>query len=245
MTTNNAVNTSLAGQTGTGTFVGSTSPTIATPIITGFTPTRQILTTGSSSTYTTPTNCRWIHIRMVGAGGGGSGSTTAGGQGTEGGAGADTVFNSITASGGSGGRKNDISPAGGAGGAASGGNILNIPGQAGFGVYTGGAAAVVQSGTAGGSNPLGFGGCQSGTTNAGQAGQGYGSGGQGGGNAAASTGGTGGGAGGYIEHVIVSPSATYTYTVSNTGGTAGTAGTGGQNGAAGAPGLIIVEEFYI
>jgi hypothetical protein len=33
MATNNAVNTSLSGQTGTGTFVGSTSPTLTTPTI--------------------------------------------------------------------------------------------------------------------------------------------------------------------------------------------------------------------
>ncbi|CAB4127075.1 hypothetical protein UFOVP260_30 [uncultured Caudovirales phage] len=37
MATNNAVNTSLSGQTGTGTFVGATSPTIGTLIINGFT----------------------------------------------------------------------------------------------------------------------------------------------------------------------------------------------------------------
>ena len=33
MATNNAVNTSLAGQTGTGTFVGATSPTLVTPVL--------------------------------------------------------------------------------------------------------------------------------------------------------------------------------------------------------------------
>lgn len=33
MATNNAVNTGLSGQTGTGNFVGSTSPTIVTPVI--------------------------------------------------------------------------------------------------------------------------------------------------------------------------------------------------------------------
>jgi hypothetical protein len=33
MATNNAVNTSLSGQTGTGTFVGSTSPTLVTPTL--------------------------------------------------------------------------------------------------------------------------------------------------------------------------------------------------------------------
>lgn len=33
MTTNNSVDVSLAGQTGTGTFVGSTSPTLVTPVL--------------------------------------------------------------------------------------------------------------------------------------------------------------------------------------------------------------------
>lgn len=33
MTTNNAVNVNLSGQTGTGTFVGSTSPTLVTPTL--------------------------------------------------------------------------------------------------------------------------------------------------------------------------------------------------------------------
>jgi hypothetical protein len=33
MTTNNAVNTTLSGQTGTGSFVGSTSPTLVTPTL--------------------------------------------------------------------------------------------------------------------------------------------------------------------------------------------------------------------
>ena len=33
MATNNSVNTSLSGQTGTGTFVGSTSPTLVTPAL--------------------------------------------------------------------------------------------------------------------------------------------------------------------------------------------------------------------
>lgn len=33
MATNNAVNTTLSGQTGTGTFVGSTSPTLVTPAL--------------------------------------------------------------------------------------------------------------------------------------------------------------------------------------------------------------------
>jgi hypothetical protein len=53
--------------------------------------------------------------------------------------------------------------------------------------------------------------------------------------------GQGGGAGGYVEKLITSPAATYTYTV-GTGGAGGAAGTlAGGNGAAG---IIIVDEFY-
>lgn len=89
MTTNNAVNTTLAGQTGTGTFVGSTSPTLVTPLL--GTPTSGVLTnttgggglrsfqfftTGTAATYTKPANITSILVEMVGGGGGGGGSST-------------------------------------------------------------------------------------------------------------------------------------------------------------------------
>lgn len=45
MATNNAVNTSLSGQTGTGNFVGSTSPTLVTPAL--GTPSAVVLTNGT------------------------------------------------------------------------------------------------------------------------------------------------------------------------------------------------------
>lgn len=53
--------------------------------------------------------------------------------------------------------------------------------------------------------------------------------------------GSGGGAGGYVEKLITSPAATYTYTVGAVanGGAAGTYA--GGNGAAG---IIIIDEFY-
>src|SRR6185312_9972680 len=61
-------------------------------------PTRQVLTSGTNATYTTPANCRQLRIRMVGGGGGG-GSYNNG----SGGDGGDTIFNSIHAAGGKGG----------------------------------------------------------------------------------------------------------------------------------------------
>lgn len=70
-----------------------------------------------------------------------------------------------------------------------------------------------------------------------------GGGGGGGGTGAGTTPGLGGGAGGYVEAIINSPSATYSYAV-GAGGTAGTAGTGGAAGGGGGSGVIIVEEHY-
>jgi hypothetical protein len=64
----------------------------------------------------------------------------------------------------------------------------------------------------------------------------------GGGGAATSGIGAGGGAGGYVEHIITSPAATYTYAVG--AGSAGVAGTAAGNGGAGAAGILIVEEHY-
>jgi len=51
MATNNAVNTSLSGQTGTGTFVGATSPTLITPLL--GTPTSGLLTNCTGLPLTT------------------------------------------------------------------------------------------------------------------------------------------------------------------------------------------------
>src|SRR5689334_4383917 len=65
-------------------------------------PTRQVLTSGTNATYTTPANCRQLRIRMVGGGGGGGGGygTAVGISGSGGG---NTIFNSIVAAGGGGG----------------------------------------------------------------------------------------------------------------------------------------------
>src|ERR1700761_8120287 len=55
--------------------------------------TRQVLTSGSSATYTTPAGARQLRIRMVGGGAGGFSIN----GGTEGGDGGSASFNSIVA----------------------------------------------------------------------------------------------------------------------------------------------------
>jgi hypothetical protein len=54
--------------------------------------------------------------------------------------------------------------------------------------------------------------------------------------------GNGGAAGGYLEKMITSPSATYSYAV---GAAGGTGSGGGAQPRPGAAGIIIVTEFYI
>ncbi len=61
--------------------------------------TTQVLTSGSSATYTTPRSAIQLRIRMCGGGGGGG----AGDSTHNGAAGTDTIFNSIHATAGSGG----------------------------------------------------------------------------------------------------------------------------------------------
>jgi hypothetical protein len=198
--------------------------------------TRTVLTSGSG-TYTTPANCVYLNVRLVGGGGGGGGSGTSAGAGT---AGNNTTFGSsfltgnggVAGSGGGGGSAGgtasggDINTPGGASGAASGGT--NIPGGFGGGTPLG-------AGGGGGSTSPGAGGA--GATNSGGGGGGAGDGGTG-------PSGSGGGGGGYVEKLISSPAGTYSYAV---GGTAsgGSAGTGGAAGGAGAAGIIIVDEYLI
>lgn len=196
-----------------------------------------------SGTYTTPANVLWIRIRMVGGGAGGSGSGTA--SNGAGGAGVATCWNTTGAA-----CTSPVLSAGGAatatwgsnpsaGGTASGGNVANFPGQNGSG-STNAAGAVPPNG----SNSL-FGGGGAGTLigTGGSALADSGSGGSGGGNAVVNGGPNAGGAGAYVEHIIGSPAATYTFSV-GTGGAGGTAGTSGAAGGSGAAGQIIVEEHY-
>jgi hypothetical protein len=55
--------------------------------------------------------------------------------------------------------------------------------------------------------------------------------------------GSGGGSGGYLEAIISTPLASYSYTV-GAGGSGQAAGTNGLAGGNGAAGVIIVEEWY-
>lgn len=204
-------------------------------------PTRQVLTSGTAATYTTPFGCVRLAVRMVGGGGGGGGGGDSGpGDGT---IGVATGFNGITANGGAGGGSSNgfgnsspnVSGSGSAsyralGNAGQPGNPLGISGGAGGGsVFAGaggtrtsdGVAHVGASGTGGGggggmsfSNAIGI------ITSA-----------------------AGGGGGEYVELNIDNPAATYVYTV-GTGGAGGATVARGTAGAAGGSGVIIVDEFY-
>jgi hypothetical protein len=225
----------------------STNQTLTSPIIIGSTP--QVTTyTSGSGTYTVPTNCRYLQIKMVGGGGGGSGVANSGG---DVGVGGSTTFGTslLTCNGGAGGIDNNTS--GGIGGTAT----INSPAigiaiKGGYGnppSYWSGDHA---TGGNGGSSPFfGGGGSGSGSTNYGAATAGIANtGGGGGGGMAASTsfGGSGGGSGGFIEAFINSPSATYSYSV-GAGGAGGAVGSGGSStfaGAAGGSGVIYIIAFF-
>jgi hypothetical protein len=202
----------------------------------GGTRSRQVFTSGTAATYTTPAGCVAISIRMVGGGGGGAAQdTNAGANGVA----STWSGGSLSAGGGAGATVG--ANAGGAGGTAANGDV-NISGGAGQGRITfGGSSNDSAAGGAGGNSVFGGGGGGSNGTAGGNAATNSGGGGAGGGLSGNGTTGTGGGAGGYVEKLITSPAATYTYTV-GTGGAGGAAGTlAGGNGAAG---IIIVDEFY-
>jgi hypothetical protein len=195
-------------------------------------PTTQVFTSGSG-TYTTPANCLWIEVEMVGGGGGGAGSGTTPGAAGDGG---DTTFSTLTAAKG----VKATGATAGTGGAASGG-YLNLAGASGGA----GSGATLSPGGMGGASPFGgaghFG--QVGAGPGGTARANSGSGGGGGGVNATVNGGGGGGAGGYVRAIINTPAGSYSYAV-GAAGTAGTAGTSGAAGGAGAAGIIIVTEHY-
>ena len=83
----NSVGIGLSGQTGTGTFVGSSSPTLVSPALgtpsvgvatnltaTGGLRSFQIFTSGIAQTYTKPANVTSILVEVIGGGGGGGGA---------------------------------------------------------------------------------------------------------------------------------------------------------------------------
>jgi len=196
--------------------------------------TRQTFLSGSG-TYTTPSNVKYLLVRMIGGGGGGAGSGTTPGNG---GAGGNTTFGSsfLTAIGGNG----ATASAGGTGSTPTGGdlNFVGATGQNGSGVNNtaGGNGGISFFGGAGWGGSPGAGAGVAATANSG-------SGGGGGGVNLTPNGGGGGGAGGYLEKIVTAPNATYAYAI-GAAGTAGTTGTSGAAGAAGAVGLLIVDEFY-
>ncbi len=211
-------------------------------------PTVQKFTSGTG-TYTTPANVAFINVMMVGAGAGGSGSGDSG-SGGAGGTGGTSTFGTtlLSAVGGSPGTGGNS--AGGVGGTASLGSGpigTAISGGTGTASQRSNSASVFGTGGAGGNNALGGAGGGGRNNVAGNAGAtNTGGGGGGGGTTASSTSsdnGAGGGAGGYINAIITSPLATYSYAV-GAAGTAGSAGTNGFVGGAGGSGYIVVTEYY-
>lgn len=201
-------------------------------------PTIQKFTSGSG-TYTTTAEVLYLKVRMTGGGGGGGGSGTGGGTG--GTAGNSTFGTSLlTANGGAGGAFNAQGGAGGSPTVSSPAiSILDIAGNNGG---TAEQARAFAYGGSGGSNPISGISPMSNAT-AGLSGK-LGGGGAGGGAGATSIiTAAGGGAGAYIEAIISSPSATYSYAVGS-GGAGGTAGTSGFAGGAGGNGFIEITEYY-
>lgn len=235
---------SVDGQTGgftTGNGIDSSGKVIELTAARRTLPTTQVFLSGSG-TYTTPANCLWIEVEMIGAGGGGGGNGSSGGS--AGGTGGNTTFGTslLTANGGAGGGLGSGSSASGSsGGTASGGDI-NVSGANGSGsVGSGGngsspSGAVSTYGGAGASSNVAAAG------GAAQANSGSGGAGAGGVAGVANTGGAGA-AGGFLKKLIATPSSTYAYAV-GAAGSAGTAGASGFAGGAGGAGRILVVEHY-
>jgi hypothetical protein len=199
---------------------------------TGKPPTFQNFLSGSG-TYNTPAGAVRIRIRAVGGGGGGAGSGSSPGTGGNGG---DTTFSTLTASKGNG----ASTTSGGTGGTGTNGDF-NLSG----GIGSGAANALNTAGGGGGQSVFGGAGgggasAAAGTAASTNSGSGGGGGGTGGSNVSS---GGGGGAAGYVEKIIFTPAASYSYGV-GAAGTAGGAGGGGQVGGAGGSGVILVEEYY-
>jgi hypothetical protein len=197
--------------------------------------------TSGSGTYTVPASTKYLQVLMVGGGGGGAGSDATGGPG---GSGGNTTFGTATAGGGGGGATNGAN--GGPGGNATLGVIsgAGVSGGVGDAGVTGGT---YPKGGIGGATALGGAGSGTGGTTAAAGGDAKANTGGGGGGASCATAftfsGSGGGAGAYINGLITSPGASYSYGV-GAGGTAGAAGTNGFAGGAGGSGLIVVIAYF-
>jgi hypothetical protein len=196
----------------------------ATPPYADLQSTRQV--PAGSGTYVTPLGAKQLKIRMIGGGGSGGGIGLAGTAGTA------STFAGINAQGGLGGGAGSATLTPGAGGAGGSGGtgtaslrFSGNPGGGGIGMQaqaSGGGVAASMSGGIGGAGNLGNAGAGgAGSSNTAAA------------SIAASAG--GGGAGEYVEIILSSLIANYSYVV-GTGGSGG--GTAGQNG------VIVVDEYY-
>lgn len=192
-------------------------------------PQKTRITATGAGTYNTPAGALYLEVKLKAAGSGGRGSGTSPGNSAAGGA---TTFGTLTANGG--GAVTTLT--GGVGGTATGGD-LNRQGQ------NGGSAASGATNT-----PGGQGGGDFGAPNILQAAgvaapANSGCGGSGAGTTSTASPGPGGAEGGYIEKLITSPSASYSYSV-GAKSTGGTAGTGGFAGGDGADGYIEVIAYF-
>lgn len=215
-------------------------------------PTTQSLTAGTAATYTTPANCLWIEVFMIGGGGGGAGvGTTSTGSTVQGTDGTKSTFNSIDAAPGKGGgvtgTTSYVSYLGGTGGSAGAGSATRrLAGFQGGSSVNPNAVASSSSGAGGASVYGGPGGAGQASSTSATGIAGAANTGGGGGGASSSSGtnfvnGAGGGGGESVYLLILSPSATYTYTI----GSGGTGGVGTTvTGGAGGTGYIFVIEHY-
>lgn len=226
---------------------GGAAPTWNTITALSSVPQITVYTTGTASSYTTPANCLYLKVKMVGAGGGGGGSSNAaGGMGSGGGAGSylekiitptpSQVFSYFVSNvGGSGGDNSNPGQVGAAGASTLFGTTLIAGGGGGggsslgsnFNVGNGGAGGTATGGdfnVTGGTGSLGA--LQQATDNA-----------IGGSGGASFLG--GGGYGGHASVVTASVGTAY-----GSGGGGGGQHLGAQAGAFGAGGLIIVEAYF-
>lgn len=213
-------------------------------------PTQTVLTSGTNLTYTPPTNCAWIRVRMVGGGGGGGAAGTGPTLGTGGGT---TTFGPLTANGGAAGAVSGGQQSTKLGGSVSvtttagmtvlaaiqgscGESFCGSPTWASMEYFAGGVGGCSPFGGAGGSGTGGSGNPSGDAQpNSGSGGGGAGCGGNNGYYA-----GGGGAAGGYIEAIFTTLESSYTYSI----GAGGATGSGVFNGGAGGSGVIIIEEYY-
>jgi len=198
-------------------------------------PTRTVLTAGAG-TYTTPVGARQLRTRMVGGGsGGGGGNNTALASNAP-----DTTFGTLVAGGARGG--NVSNP--GLGGVPIGGDVNLKGGLGSQGEYSASGVAGA-SGGSGAASVFGGSGCGSynGAGLPALPNTGAGGGGGGIGSSSVLSSAAGGSAGGYLEKIIDTPAASYSYSVASAS-PAQVGGVDGFTGGNGGSGIIIIDEFY-